>query len=168
MEGAARTYDAAALAYAGGLNTDTNFPPSPEALAAIGHPVHRFADDSCFIDKKNRNAGCARPVGASLPGQVSFSGHVLQAVSSRVSKRVVSRSRVDALQMAKGITGSGDASCRVLIPADAADEFHMLGVGGEIAASDTGSRCHCHCHGHSPSLQLCGAGAEVCDAAHDQ
>jgi len=39
VEAAARTYDAAALAYAGSANCDTNFPPTPAALAALGQPV---------------------------------------------------------------------------------------------------------------------------------
>jgi hypothetical protein len=39
VEEAAHTYDAAAIAYAGGVNTDTNFPPTPVQLAILGQPV---------------------------------------------------------------------------------------------------------------------------------
>lgn len=39
VEEAAHTYDAAAMAYAGGPNTDLNFPPTTEQISACGTPV---------------------------------------------------------------------------------------------------------------------------------
>ena len=39
MEEAAHTYDAAAMAYAAGADTDTNFLPTAAQLATLGQPV---------------------------------------------------------------------------------------------------------------------------------
>jgi hypothetical protein len=39
VEEAAHTYDAAAMAYAAGTDTDTNFPPTDGQIATLGQPV---------------------------------------------------------------------------------------------------------------------------------
>ena len=39
MEEAAHLYNAAAMAYAAGVNIDTNFPPTPAGIATLGQPV---------------------------------------------------------------------------------------------------------------------------------
>jgi hypothetical protein len=39
VEEAARTYDAAAMAYAAGTGTDTNFPPTAPQIDTLGQPV---------------------------------------------------------------------------------------------------------------------------------
>lgn len=77
VEAAARTYDAAALAYAGSANCDTNFPPTPAALAALGQPVRvKRHHETCSVtyvlvtkrpslaDRPSRHGRAGPPVAA--------------------------------------------------------------------------------------------------------
>ena len=145
VEAAAHTYDAAAMAYAAGTDTDMNFPPTPAQLETLGQPVRTAAahlavlcSDASLLVKLSHSAPATHPACSSwsqlIPEMLSI-GHCFATGRGRASndgdvRAAAAQPRAAAGRRCRG----GLADCTGLSPLASDTILYLLSQGHGASA----------------------------------